>query len=195
MSSAALQDWQSVRSQGLDSLMAVHSTVTGGRQGRQWATEQLNHAVILRLASEFQGFSRDLHNEAITFILDVGVTANPAIETILRANLEFGRKLDQGNSNRSTLGNDFVRLGLPIVQEIKASSAINRRRLDGLDRLNNARNAIAHNNPTQLAEVRVVQPLTMRSAKAWRRNLNGLTAAMDRHVGAYLKDLTGQQPW
>lgn len=141
MGSAALRDWQSVRSHGLDNLMAVHTTVTGGKQGRQWATEQLNHAVILRLASEFQGFSRDLHDEAITFILDIGVTANSAIETILRANLEFGRKLDQGNSNRSTLGNDFVRLGLPIVQEIKTSSAINQRRLDGLDRVNNARNA------------------------------------------------------
>ncbi|MBE0011675.1 hypothetical protein DXT87_18160 [Arthrobacter sp. AET 35A] len=175
--------------------MAVHSTVTGGKQGRQWATEQLNHATILRLASEFQGFSRDLHNEALTFILDTGVTANSAIEGVLRANLEFGRKLDRGNANKSNLGNDFVRLGLPIVEEIKASSAMNANRLEGLDRLNDARNAIAHNNPIQLATVIAVQPLTMRSAKKWRGQLNGLAVSMDRHVGAYLEDVTKKKPW
>lgn len=195
MSSVALHDWKSFRSRGLDNLMSVHSTVTGGRQGRQWATEQLNHAVILRLASEFQGFSRDLHAEAVTFILDVGVTAGPAIAQILRANLEFGRKLDQGNANGGNLGSDFFRIGLPIVQEVKRVSTANKVRLEGLERLNAARNAIAHNNPTQLAEVASVQPLTMRSAKSWRGNLNGLADAMDRCVGSYLRDLTGQQPW
>ena len=28
--------------------------------GRRWQTEQLNWALILRLAAEFQGFARDL---------------------------------------------------------------------------------------------------------------------------------------
>jgi hypothetical protein len=34
--------------------------VRGANSGRRWITDELNHALILRLAAEFQGFARHL---------------------------------------------------------------------------------------------------------------------------------------
>jgi hypothetical protein len=53
----------------LDSLEAVHERVTEKRRGRQYATEHLNLALFVRLAAEFQGFCRDLHEDAVLAIV------------------------------------------------------------------------------------------------------------------------------
>lgn len=58
MSSAALTSWRTDRAARLDRLVAAHAAVGGAGPGRRWVTEELNHALILRLASEFQGFAR-----------------------------------------------------------------------------------------------------------------------------------------
>lgn len=195
MPSAALLDWSTSRATGLDNLQNVHSTFTGRRQGRQWATEQLNHSLILRLAGEFQGFSRDLHDEAVTCIVD-HVSTDADTLRLLRANFERNRFVDSGNANPGNLGTDFGRLGLTLWGDIRALYPTRGPQWnDALTRLNAARNAIAHNNRTQLLEAGRQQPLTLRSARRWRGSLNGLTAAMDKVVGAYLKNLTGKDPW
>jgi hypothetical protein len=195
MPSIALLDWTSGRADGLDNLHQIHSTLTGGRKGRQWATAQLNQALITRLAAEFQGFARDLHDEAITCILN-HVASDADSAQILRANFEHGRFVDSGNANAGNLGNDFGRLGMSLWGEIKTAYPVRGPRWNtSLTRLNAARNAIAHNNPTQIALVSREQPLTLRTATQWRSALNGLASAMDKVVGAYLKTLTGNAPW
>ena len=42
---------------------AAHRSVGGTARGRRFATEQINHAYAVLLASQFQGFARDLHSE------------------------------------------------------------------------------------------------------------------------------------
>jgi hypothetical protein len=56
--SPALQKWRGDRSIALDSLVAAHGKVVGGRRGRQYATEHLNRALFIALAGEFQGYCR-----------------------------------------------------------------------------------------------------------------------------------------
>ena len=52
---------------------------------RRKATEQLNWALALRLAGEFQGFARDLHDEATIALAGTAVT--PALESVLQEHL------------------------------------------------------------------------------------------------------------
>jgi hypothetical protein len=196
MSSIALKDWKSTRLSGLDNLETVHTTITGGAQGRQWATEQLNQSLIVRLAAEFQGFSRDLHSEVFNLMLDNQVSTDAGTLIILRANFMHARFVDSGNANPGNLGNDYARLGIALKDELKSKYPSRQPQwYSSLDRLNRARNAIAHSNAAQLAKCRDEQPLTLRSAKRWRSSLNGLAVAMDAVVGAYLKDLYGKDPW
>ena len=68
MSSAALQRWSASRAANLAELLAAHHQVAGRGPGRRYATRQLNYAPIVRLASEFQGFDRDLHDETALLI-------------------------------------------------------------------------------------------------------------------------------
>lgn len=145
MVSNSLIRWQNERASAMDALIDAHRILPGGRPGRRWASEQLNHALFLRLASEFQGFGRDIHDEAVSFILTASVQAPPIARSILESNLKFARRIDRGNANVGTLGADFRRLGIPIIKLVKHESALNERRLLVLGSLNAARNAIAHN--------------------------------------------------
>jgi hypothetical protein len=64
MTSVALNAWRSTRAGRLDRLRSAHTAIGGSGRGRRWVTEELNHALVLRLAAEFQGFARDLHEES-----------------------------------------------------------------------------------------------------------------------------------
>ena len=62
MTSPALTTWQSSRLPRLDQLIALHPDTAGSTTDPAVA-EEWTHALVLRLASEFQGFCRDLHND------------------------------------------------------------------------------------------------------------------------------------
>jgi hypothetical protein len=110
--------WQSDRAAVLDNLVAIHTKITGGQRGRQTATEHLNLALLVRLASEFQGFSRDLHDNA-TVRLVAGLSGeDKARVRIFSAALVRERKLDRGNASPGNLGNDFSILGIELWSEI-----------------------------------------------------------------------------
>jgi hypothetical protein len=55
--------WRKERSERLDELLHAHQSVGGPSRGRRWRTATLNEALLLRLAAEFQGFARDLHEQ------------------------------------------------------------------------------------------------------------------------------------
>ena len=63
MASRALTTWRMERSERLDELLHAHQSVGGPSRGRRWRTATLNEALLLRLAAEFQGFARDLHEQ------------------------------------------------------------------------------------------------------------------------------------
>jgi hypothetical protein len=62
--SNAYTEWDSTRRSRFDELLDAHSEMGGKGPGRRWRTEQVNWALVVRLTGEFQGFSRDLHDEA-----------------------------------------------------------------------------------------------------------------------------------
>ena len=190
--SSALVRWQSDRCAALDSLEEVHGKVTGRRRGRQYATEHLNLALFVSLAGEFQGFCRQLHDEAAVALSDsLGTPSDPRV-LIFRNALIRGRKLDQGNAQPGSLGTDFQILGMGLWSDIHgAYPRLGSKWNDTLTRLNKVRNAIAHRNDAQLAAARQEQPLNLATFRKWRRSLNGAAAGFDNVVGAYLKDTAG----
>src|SRR4051794_19205639 len=111
MASAALATWNGLRCDRLDELERVHGELTGTGPGRRWITEQLNRSYVLVLASQFQGFFRDLHTEAAA-VIAAGAPSN--LRLLFEGSLTTGRYLDRGNPNPGNLGNDFARLGVDL---------------------------------------------------------------------------------
>lgn len=196
MPSAAYAQWSGTRKKKLDELFAAHSTVGGRGPGRRWRTTQLNWAITLRLAGEFQGFSRDLHDEAAD-ILCSPVT-DPGLSAVLRSGLSRSRKLDKGNAQPAALGNDFSYLGISLWPALKNANPRAATWNSDLDSLNTARNAIAHDDQDEFLKLQNLgrYPITLQVIKRWRRSLDALAGTMDDVVGDYLAGfLGGQRPW
>ncbi|MFD3706634.1 hypothetical protein ACFWUP_26150 [Nocardia sp. NPDC058658] len=190
--SRALDRWNQSRRGSLDSLESVHSTVTGGRRGRQYATEQLNLALFVSLAAEFQGYCRDLHDDAAFAFTDRIGSESDRWTDVVRSALVRGRKLDQGNAHPSSLGSDFQILGLDLWRRVHVAYPNRGKKWnESLTALNIARNAIAHRNDAQLAAVKAAQPLNLASFRRWRRSLDGAATGFDNVVGAYLTETIG----
>ena len=144
MPSAALIEWQTTRSTMLDELHAIHSTVGGTAPGRRWRTQQINWAIILRLAGEFQGFARDLHTLSTDCLADWSCGGNQAARRIVAATLTLNRQLDRGNAQPASLGSDFGRLGLDFWTSLTARDSRTPSRQTHLERLNAMRLLIAN---------------------------------------------------
>jgi hypothetical protein len=194
--SAALTYWQGDRCTVLDSLEAVHEQVTGKKRGRQTATEHLNLALFIRLAAEFQGFCRDLHDDAAIVIADSLANEYGARIPVLLSALVRGRKLDVGNAGPGNIGNDFANLGMSLWPDVYARYPVRGPKWNTvLERLNDVRNAVAHSDSAKLAEVKRLQPLTLATFRRWRGSLNTAASGFDKVVAAYLSYLTGTAAW
>jgi len=158
----------------------------------EWGADELSHAVLLRLAAEFQGFCRDLHNECIElFVAALGLT-DRRLELILSTqNMRSGRRLDSGNANQDTLAQDFSRFGLQVWAELEKSFPELAPGWNAVLRLlNTARNGLAHDADDKLDRLRREgHALTMTTALEWRLSLDGLAGGMDTVCGEYLRVL------
>lgn len=195
MASRALALWSGTRRDRIDELYAAHAAVGGTGRGRRTATTQLNWALGLRLAGEFQGYARDLHDESIASLAATTVTQN--LQSVLQATFTLGRKLDQGNAQPSSLQQDFMRIGVPILDRVKSADPRGATWLKHLDDLNTARNAIAHSEPAKLAAVLEGAPnLRLTMIKRWDASLRRLAATMDSVTSTELVTLIGgAAPW
>ena len=197
MPSVSLNTWTTVRAQRIKRLRAAHEAFGGTGPGRRWVTDELNHALILRLASEFQGFARDLHDECGLFIARCLAPGNQQLQDSLRIPYTLYRKMNQGNADPGTLGNDFGLFGMVLWADLQArypthAGAWNQKLLA----LNMARNGIAHDDGTKIARVQANGwPLTLRSVDRWKSSLDGLARGIDRAVGGHLKLMYGTTPW
>ena len=178
-------------------LRAAHEAFGGTGPGRRWVTDELNHALILRLASEFQGFARDLHDECGLFIARCLAPGNQQLQDSLRIPYTLYRKMNQGSADPGTLGNDFGLFGMVLWADLQArypthAGAWNQKLLA----LNMARNGIAHDDGTKIARAQANGwPLTLRSVDRWKSSLDGLARGIDRAVGGHLKLMYGTTPW
>jgi hypothetical protein len=125
MTSVALQAWRSTRANRLDRLQSAHTAIGGSGPGRRWLTEELNHALILRLAAEFQGFARELHDEvsmAIADSLSGGVAQRRNATALARyaGRLGFWHRSGYGRSPSSRVRRaGMVRGGRPVKHKHK----------------------------------------------------------------------------
>lgn len=197
MSSASLSTWASARTDRVRRLRAAHQALGGTGPGRRWVTDELNQALILRLASEFQGFARDLHDEAGVFVAKCVAPGNAQMQASLRIPYTFNRKLNQGNADPGTLGSDFGVFGIALWAELQAR--FHGRAKDWnqkLAALNMARNGIVHDDAAKVARVQADGwPFTLRSVDRWKAALDGLARGMDHVVSGQLKLVYGTSPW
>jgi hypothetical protein len=197
MSSRALRQWATTRAGSLGRLRDAREAVAGRGLGRRWLTKELDHAVILRVASEFQGFARDLHDEAIAFVSAELAPGNAALQVTLSLPYTAKRELNYKNANPDALTRDFGLLGIKLwpslYQRYPSRGPAWREKLR---LLNAARNGIAHQEPSKIAQVQAAGwPLTLPSADRWRSALDGLTRGMDVVVAAELRLIYGASPW
>ncbi|HKY34908.1 MAG TPA: hypothetical protein VJN18_03110 [Polyangiaceae bacterium] len=191
MASVALANWNGARKTALAEIAAAHGALGGKGPGRRYATLQLNHAYTVLLSSQFQGFCRDLHSEAVDFL--VAHTQPTTVAAVLRAVTTQGRKLDHGNPNPGNLGSDFARLGMSFWNDVGLVDRRKGQRLAALDSLNDWRNAIAHQDWSGVPNQNPA--LQLRQVNAWQAACAGLATSFDTAVGQHLAGMVGQPPW
>lgn len=189
MPSQSLRCWLDERARSLDDIEHAHRRVGGSARGRRRRTQQLNHAYVLLLSSQFQGFCRELHDECVGFL--VQWITPMGIQDAVRAMLTENRKLDSGNPNPGNLGSDFNRFGLKFWDAVYQLDVRNQDRRGEIQELNVWRNAIAHHDSRILA----VRRLHLRKVREWRRVCDNLAPCFDEVMRAHLESLTSVPPW
>lgn len=182
MPSRALGRWKNVAHHALDELESAHMALGGESRGRRYATLQVNHAYTILLSSQFQGFCRDLHTEAIDAL--VGLIPSMELQQITRNLLIQKRKIDFGNPNPGNLGSDFGRLGMDLWPRVRALDVRNKRRQERLETLNAWRNSVAHQDWTERGP-----SLRLEDVRVWRRACEGLAKDFDRAVTNHIHAL------
>jgi hypothetical protein len=179
----------------LDELERIHVDARGAAPGRRWGTEQLNRSFFVTLVAQFQGYCRDLHDEAI----DAHVRrANPRQGAMLRYVLATGRRLDFASPRPAALGSDFQRLGFDLVPALRAQGPRVTRHLHDLDVLVDFRNAISHGREGDITAWRASGGIraTLASYRRYRRVVGDLAATLDDVVGSQLGAVLGTAwPW
>ena len=119
--------------------------------------------------------------------------ATPAgiLRDVLRERLLDNRQLDRLNAQPGSIGSDFNRFGLNLWQALYALHAQNQERNRKLERLNTWRNAIAHQDYTDLAG----ETLGLQNVRAFRSACSALVEAMDGVMRAHLRAVAGRNPW
>jgi hypothetical protein len=195
--SVAHQTWQTERQRRIDQLLQAHQTIGGSGRGRRWRTEQLNWALTLRLAGEFQGYARELHDLAVEHFVAAVAQNNSRLANVIRNRMTQGRWLDKGNAHSESLEGDFGRLGVTLWSALGVAHPHASKWKNNLDALNKARNAIAHAEVGKLVKLRQDgYPITLVTIRRWKRSLDGLVETMDDVVSDYLDRLLGAgRPW
>lgn len=112
-----------------------------------------------------------------------------------RSNLSRELWLGKGNAQPGTLGRDFGRFGLDWWPALTRHDRHTGSRQKHLERLNTARNAIAHDDVAAIETLRREGfPLRMSTFRRWRCALDGLAGSMDSVLGAHLGRLFHKAP-
>jgi len=192
MASKSLITWRTVGSRALDEIESAHRAVGGTSPGRRYATEQINHAYVVLLSSQFQRFCRDLHSEAADAVARPIV--NSTLNRLVFLRFTADRRLDRGNPGPAAIGADFHRFNLDIWTVLAPRASRNKSRQQRLETLNAWRNAIAHHDfdPARLGgrlALRLIQ------VRAWRRVCDRLAVEFDAVLADHVATITGRRPW
>lgn len=200
MPSQALERWRHERADRLDTLIEAHSRVGGAGPGRRTRADelinrQINAALVLQLAAEFQGFARDLHDELAIAVRGEVSAFGAGVSTIVSLALNQPRQLDRGNATPGALGSDFARFGIDLWSDMKDRDARSPIRQAEPERLIRARNGLAHSDERQLQRLRAEGVgITLAAARGWRHVLDQLAPSMDAVLVAYFEARFGSRP-
>ncbi len=196
MASAALKRWERERTRHLDDLLDAHKLVGGTARGRRWRTAPLNDALILRLAAEFQGFLRDLHDQAADVFASWATPSRPNVQRVVRNRLVEGRDLERGNAHPGSVGRDFGRFGFEVWQKLESRDKRTAKHNETLVLLNAARNGLAHSDAAKLEALDKGHKRHLTTFRKWRQDLDRLAANLDAATSDELACQFGRpQPW
>ena len=191
MPSVAYRIWRTSRAAFLNQIEMAHAAIGGAGPGRRYATQQINHAYVLLLAAEFQGFCRALHDESIAAILKSIPTT---LSKVVATSLPLGRQLDRGNATPAAIGSDFGRFGFDVWPKLIAADPHLPVWQKKLSEMNEWRNAIAHSNfPSTPVPGAIALRLSI--VRGYRKICGRLARALDNLLYSELHSLTGQPPW
>lgn len=191
----ALANWKEIRTRRLNELYDAHASVEGTGPGRRWRTSQLNRMLVMALSAEFQGFTRDLHDEGTNaFLAGVETIAGESratmLSTTIRPLLLTQRRIDRGDPDPSALAEDFDRFGLSWWTVMTEHDRRTPSRQEHLRMLMIARNGIAHADDTKLDMLKEHgYPMTLRTVRRWHRAVDALATTMDEALRHHLRPL------
>ncbi len=192
MPSSSRRRWLDERLATLDHFeRALHSARSSG-PGSRGVTQQLVQSYAVALSAQFQGFCRDLHDEAVQHLATL--IQLTAFAEVVRLDLLMGRRLNTGNPNPGNLGADFGRLGLELWGALTKHDPRVANDRGALESLNVWRNAIAHQDldPTRLGGR---TSLSIATARRWRTSCDRISRALDAVVRTHLVWLGVRRPW
>jgi hypothetical protein len=193
MPSQSYRKWLTTTAKALDEIEAAHASVGGTGPGRRYATQQINQAYAVLVASQFQGFCRDLHTESVARLMAF-INPSASVRHLIQAGFTRGRQLDSKNAQPGSLGADFGLLGIKFWDEVEKHDVKNKDRKSELENLNKWRNAIEHQNFDEVSPG--VDPnLSLQQVRRWRSACGRLARSFDEVMRAYLQSLTGVTPW
>ncbi len=193
MPSNAYRHWRVIRNAALQEIVNAHTSVGGSARGRRHTTQQINRAFAVLLASQFQGFCRDLHSECVDHVIS-SLVATSGLLNLVKAEFTRGRQLDRGNAQPTSLKADFGRLGVDLWQQLIAFDPAAVAWRTNLDLLNEWRNAIAHQDFTS-PRLGGIMNLRLAQVMRWQVSCRRLARAMDEVLRRHLQSLTGATPW
>jgi hypothetical protein len=193
MPSQPYRVWLTTRAKALDEIETAHTSVGGTGPGRRYATQQINQAYAVLVASQFQGYCRDLHTECVARLMAF-ISPSVSVSHLLRAGFTRGRQLDSKNAQPGSLGADFGLLGIKFWDEVDQQDVRNKHRRSELESLNKWRNAIAHQNFDEVSPG--AEPnLSLQQVRRWRSACGRLARSFYEVMRVYLHSLTGASPW
>jgi hypothetical protein len=193
MPSKSYREWLSTRAKALDEIQAAHASVGGTGPGRRYATQQINQAYAVLVASQFQGFCRDLHTESVVRLMAF-INVPTLVLPLVQARFFEGRQLDSKNARPGSLGSDFGLLGIKLWDEVDKHHPKSKDRRSALEDLNKWRNAIAHQSFEEVSPGGTPN-LTLQQVRRWRSVCGRLARSFDEVMRGHLQSLTGRTPW
>jgi hypothetical protein len=189
--SLSFEKWSTERLPALRELDSARRGLREFKRGTRFAIRQIHESYVVLLASHFQGFCRDLHDECADFF--VRTISTEMLRNTVRIVLVLGRKLASGNATPGNIGSDFGRFGLEFWDEVRKLDAGNQDRQKELDRLNAWRNAIAHQHfdLSKLGGADLRLPLL----RGWRTVCDRLAVSFDGVMRSHLALVNGVAPW
>jgi hypothetical protein len=181
------------RASALDEIEAAHASVGGAGPGRRYATQQINQAYAVLLASQFQGYCRDLHTESVAHLMAF-IQPPVLVRQLVEAGFIRGRQLDSKNAQPGSIGSDFGILGIQFWKEVDSHHPHNEHRRNELIEINKWRNAIAHQSFSEVSP-NATPALTLAQVRRWRSVCGALARSFDEVMGRYLQSLIGSAPW